>query len=41
MGSPPNKRIKLMRRRSSALWERGAHSLSAVRWAGEREMRDD
>jgi hypothetical protein len=31
-GGPPNKRIKLMRRRSAVLWNRCAHSLSAVRW---------
>jgi hypothetical protein len=28
-----NKRIKLMRRRSSSPWEHCAHSLCAVRWA--------
>jgi len=29
----PNKRKKLMRRRSSVHWSRSAHSLCAVRWA--------
>jgi hypothetical protein len=31
-----NKRIKLMRRRSPVLWERSAHSLSAVSWMDRR-----
>ena len=30
-GEPPDKRIELMRRRSSVLWERCAHSVCAVR----------
>jgi hypothetical protein len=32
-GLRPNKRIKLARQSVAATWDRGARSLSAVRWA--------